>query len=197
VVPRRVPAEIAVRGALRAVALLLPIAAFAASLSPHAQRQAEDRARAGVPFGTLGVEKPPAALAFSERCIFEALMRRRNRTIDPSKPLPPILLESRTPLARFQDAIEAQWGQRPEMFSNAYSLKTGEIFLIDDAGYYDRLRRVIDDSLAHELTHYIQVVYERGDLMNDPMGSYEEDAIDAQTWFRADVYPKGPASCQP
>jgi hypothetical protein len=196
VVPLRVPLQVPLRLALSAAALFFAAAAGAAFL-PHARREAQDRLQAGPPpWSALNREAPaPAKLVFPPRCVFEALMRRRGRAIDPARPLPPLLFESATPLARFQDAVEAQWGGRPEVFSNAYSLKTGEIFLIDEASYYQRLRRVIDDSLAHELTHYIQVVYEGADLMNDPFGGYEQDAIDAQTWFRAEVFPRGPSAC--
>jgi hypothetical protein len=54
---------------------------------------------------------------------------------------------------------------------------------MDDAAYYTQLRRCIDDSLAHELTHYVQVVYQ-GWVLDGFDDSIEFNAIDVQTWFR-------------
>lgn len=180
---------------LAAGLLLVAVAAGAAFIS-HTQRQLEDRRAAGV--APAAKPQPPARLSFQPDCILEEVARKKGRTLDPKKPLPRIRLESETPLKDFQDAVEQQWGSRPDVFSNAYSLKTGEIFLIDEAAYYRRLKRFIDDSLAHEYAHYLQVVYDGSDLMNDPWGSYEAEAIDLQTWFRTEVFPVGPSlDCRP
>ena len=188
----------ALRGRLTRAALglsLLAVAAGAAFLS-HRRQQEADRALAGVSAARPGDR--PARLRYKPECVLQAVAERKGRALDPAKPLPRIRFESQTPLKDFQDAVETQWGSRPEVFTNAYSLKTGEIFLIDEAAYYRRLKRHIDDSLAHEYAHYLQVVYDGADLMNDPWGSYEADAIDLQTWFRTDFYPVGPTpACRP
>ena len=96
-------------------------------------------------------------------------------------PPPAIYLESRTPLAQFQDALETQWGFRPPRFANAYAAARNEIYLIDDASYYRRMKRTLDESLAHELAHYDQVRYFNADL-SDP--SSEIDAVAVQQRFR-------------
>ncbi|MEK7857709.1 MAG: hypothetical protein AAB320_01085 [Elusimicrobiota bacterium] len=137
----------------------------------------------------------PARPRFKTSCVLAMVAKRRARWhLDASKPVPSVLFESETELSRFQDAVEKQWGGRPEMFSNAYSFKTGEVFLIDEAGYYARLKRSPDDSLAHELAHHMQAVYDRADFTQDLNGSYEEEAVDIQTWFRDEVVPAGPSS---
>jgi hypothetical protein len=59
---------------------------------------------------------------------------------------------------------------------------TNEIYLIDDASYYARVGRTIDDSLAHELAHYLQARYGRAHLVD-----WEEvEAVAIQNWFRAE-----------
>ena len=56
-----------------------------------------------------------------------------------------------------------------------------EICLGDGETYYRRLNRTLDDSLAHDLVHYIQARYFNDDLASD---SSEALAIAVQTWFR-------------
>lgn len=123
-----------------------------------------------------------AKLRFTPQKILEAVASHTHATLDPLLPLPVIHLESETNLADFQRAVLPQWGAAPEKFSNAYILDKADIYLIDDISYYRRLHRTMDDSLAHELAHYIQEKYLGYDLKND--FSAEEHAIGVQTWFR-------------
>ena len=123
----------------------------------------------------------PARLRFEPRFILEAVARQMNVTLRPEIPVPQVLLESTTPLRRFQNAMTAQWGFRPPVFANAYAVTRNEIYLMDDARYYSRLGRTLDDSLAHEFAHYIQVRYLNADLAND---SYEIDAVAVQQHFK-------------
>ena len=173
---------------MRALALLLPVALMAAGMQDHYALQRAGRQAAGVDAQT-GQPYPPARLRHDPSCLLDVVLRRKNLARRPEIPLPPVLFESSVDLRRFQDAVEDQWGQRPPLVSNAYSLKTGEIFLIDDPRYYSKLGRFIDDSLVHELAHFVQVKYQGANLMDDPYGSYESDAVDVQTWFRTDVHP--------
>jgi hypothetical protein len=124
----------------------------------------------------------PVQLNHDARYILEAVAGEMNVTLRTDIPEPEILFESTTPLSRFQNAIADQWGFRPHVFTNAYAVRTNEIYLTDDPGYYGRLRRTLDDSLAHELAHYIQVHYLNADLAED---SLENDAVAVQGWFRA------------
>ena len=133
--------------------------------------------------GDAAPARATATLKFTPQLVLEKVLERKNRPFDAQKPMPEIRYESRVTLAEFQDALESQWGMRPSVFTNAYSVTQNVIYLIDDASYYERLGRFIDDSLAHELTHYVQVVYQGWQL--DPHDdSIEMDAIDVQTWFR-------------
>jgi hypothetical protein len=102
-------------------------------------------------------------------------------TLRPDIPAPAVFLESTTPLRQFQDAMEVQWRFRPHLVSNAYAIARNEIYLSDDAGFYLRLKRTLDDSLAHELVHYIQAQYFSEDLSTD---SCEVQAAEVQRWFR-------------
>jgi hypothetical protein len=59
---------------------------------------------------------------------------------------------------------EAQWRLEPRSVSTTYAIARNEIYLLDDASYYVRYRRTLDDSLAHELVHYLQATYLKEDL---------------------------------
>ena len=136
-------------------------------------------------FGTIAaasgeLREEPIRLRLEPRFILEAVAREMNVVLDPHLPLPAVLLESRTPLRRFQDAIAPQWGFRPPLYSNAFVPARNEIYLTDDPRYYAKMKRTLDESLAHELAHYIQVRYLNADLAE---ASWENDAIAAQGRF--------------
>ncbi len=130
--------------------------------------------------------KKPAKFKYSFDVIFQFVLIEKKQTFKSEIPIPLIFLESRTPLKKFQDSIEEQWGQRPDVFTNAFSVKFNEIFLTDDARYYQKLKRCMDDSLVHELVHYIQSKYQNFDLNDD---SLEMEAIEIQTRFRESFCP--------
>ena len=113
--------------------------------------------------------------------IFEQVLSYKHLTLKNDIPFPKIYFKSLTPLKVFQDAIEKQWGQRPKEFSNAYAQESNALFILDDADYYKKLSRCIDDSIAHEMTHFIQVKYLNLDLNDE---SLEWEAVDIQNWFR-------------
>ncbi len=122
----------------------------------------------------------PVKLRYHPLYILEAVARQMNVVLRPEVPLPAIMLESATPLRRFQDAIAPQWRFRPPVYANAYVAARNEIYLMDDAAYYTRLNRTLDESLAHEFAHYIQVHYFNARLEDD---SLELDAIAVQQRF--------------
>jgi hypothetical protein len=127
-------------------------------------------------------------LRFEPRFILEQVAQRMQITLRSDVPLPGIFLESTTPLRQFQDAMESQWQFRPPLIANSYSIATNEIYLSDDASFYRRFKRTLDDSLAHEFTHYIQAQYMKEDLTTD---SCELQASEVQRWFRDEyVRPK-------
>ena len=122
-----------------------------------------------------------AKLCFEPRFILEAVARRMNITLLPEVPPPAVFLASATPLGQFRDAIAAQWRFEPREVSNTYAIARNEIYLLDDAAYYRRYGRTLDDSLAHELVHYLQATHLRQDLTSEWA---EAEAVDVQTWFR-------------
>jgi hypothetical protein len=126
--------------------------------------------------------KPEAAkLRYSFEFLLEKVLEKKRHAFRPEVPLPSLHLESQTRLNFFQDAIEAQWGMRPEYFTNAFSINHNMIFLTDDASYYERTGRCMDDSYVHELVHYIQAKYQNWDFNDE---SLEWEAVDIQTEFR-------------
>jgi hypothetical protein len=122
-----------------------------------------------------------ATLQHDPQFILEAVARRMGITLRPEFPPPAIRLESRTPLPRLQAAAERQWGFRPHVFTTTYASAGNEIFLIDDPALYAQYGGTPDDSLAHELVHYLQSRYRRDDFRTDWS---ETEAVAIQTWFR-------------
>ena len=123
----------------------------------------------------------PIRLQHDPRYILESVAQRMNVTLRADEPLPRIHLESSTPLAQFQDAVVSQWRFRPPKFANVYVVASNEIYLIDDPAYYRRMNRTLDESLAHEFAHYLQVRYFAADLTNE---SCETEAVAMQIAFR-------------
>jgi len=132
--------------------------------------------------GPVGADvSAPVTLRHEPRHILEAVARQMNVTLRPDVPLPRIYFESSTPLKQFQDAVVAQWRFRPPMVANVYVVARNEIYLSDDPGYYRRVRRSLDESLAHEFVHYLQVRYFAADLAAE---SCESQAVAVQVAFR-------------
>lgn len=127
-----------------------------------------------------GVRTAHITLQLDPYIILQQVARQMNVTLRPDVPLPKIFLESNTPLRQFQQAIAPQWKFRPHVFANAYAAERNEIYLSDDARYYKKRNRTLDDSLAHEFVHYIQVRYRNDDLADD---SCESEAIAQQLSF--------------
>ncbi len=127
-----------------------------------------------------GARTAPVTLRLEPYVILQQVARQMNVTLRPDVPLPKIFLESNTPLRQFQQAIAPQWKFRPQVFANAYAAERNEIYLSDDARYYKKRNRTLDDSLAHEFVHYIQVRYRNDDLADE---SCETEAISQQLSF--------------
>ena len=108
--------------------------------------------------------------------------RMRAAAKDPN--LPTIHLESRTSLAEFQEAVRPQ-EPNAHVFSNFYAVAANKIFLIEDEPYYTRLRRHIEDSLAHEYAHYLQVTYLGYTVKDLASDDAEFMAVDYQNNYRA------------
>jgi len=139
--------------------------------------------------GAAGPSPQRVTLRFDPQLVLEWVAHEMNVTLRPEIPVPEIRLESRTPLRRFQQAIAAQWHFQPPMITNAYAVATNEIYLIDDASYYQRRKTTIDDSLAHEFAHYIQVHYQNASLTDE---TCEQEAVTVQLSFGAG-HPPAPA----
>lgn len=131
--------------------------------------------------GHAGAGPEYMTLRYEPRYILDAVAHKMNVQLRADEPLPRIHFESRTPLARFQDAVAPQWNFRPPKFANVYVVARNEIYLTDDPGYYRRLNRSLDESLAHEYTHYLQVRYQGANLDDE---SAELQAVAVQFAFR-------------
>ncbi|MFA6317067.1 MAG: hypothetical protein WC943_06580 [Elusimicrobiota bacterium] len=138
-----------------------------------------------------------AKLKYDPACVLATVADMMGITLKADIPAPAVLIESETPLKRFQDAVEGQWKMRPDMFLNAYTPQTNEVYLMADASYYEKLKRFLDDSLAHEYVHFFQVKYKNFPI--DEFSDAEEgQAIDYQTRFRDEYMTPGivPPRCR-
>jgi hypothetical protein len=133
--------------------------------------------------GSLAVADDTATMRLQQdpREILESVARQMNVTLRAEEPLPKIHLESATPLEQVQDAVEQQWNFRPPRFANVYAVASNEIYLTDEPGYYRRVRRTLDESLAHEFAHYLQVRYFAAKLSDE---TCETEAVAVQMAFR-------------
>ncbi len=127
-----------------------------------------------------------AHLKYTPELIFEFVLDQKKQTLNQQIPFPQIYFKHKTVLKQFQDAIEKQWGLRPLEITNAYAVENNEIYLMDDADYYLKTERCMDDSLAHELVHFVQAKYQKFDLNDE---SLEWDAVGIQTAFREKFCP--------
>lgn len=140
------------------------------------------------PIATLSIKsevvtpRRAATLRHDPHFILQAVAEHMGIRIRPEIPVPQVLVESKTPLARLQAIAERQWGFRPRAFVSAYAAKTNEIYLIDDAAAHEERGSTLDDALAHEFAHYLQETYRKTVLQTD-WSEYE--AVVVQTWFRA------------
>lgn len=115
-------------------------------------------------------------------CIFLLVLQLMKKEAPADFELPRLRLEHETPLVDFQDAVEPGWGMRPDAFTNVYTPASHQIFLLTEKRFY-RAPRTAYDSLAHELTHTVQVK-----ILGIPLewfgDSEEGQAVDVQTRFR-------------
>lgn len=171
---------------MHALLLALALPAFAADPLVEAQAALSE---------ALKPKQRWAAPRYDARCVLEGVLAIMNLPARPEIPLPPVFLESKTPLKKYQDAVEPQWGFRPDRFANVYAAARNEIYLVDEAGYYERLKRFVDDSLAHELVHFVQVKH-KAIPITEFDESMESEAVAVQTEFRERFMKKGASPCQ-
>jgi len=137
-----------------------------------------------------GIAAPSRVLTLRHdpQFILQAVADHMGITLRQEIPAPGVLLESKTSLSRLQAAAEQHWGFRPQVFVSTFVPTTNEIYLIDDAGAYDKRHGTLDDALAHEFVHYLQAKYREAMLQTDWS---EFEAVAVQIWFRAQyVEPK-------
>lgn len=135
--------------------------------------------------GRAAAPEETAKPAFRPECVLAAVAARKGVRLDPARRPPMVLFASLIPLARYREAAKEQLGGlEVDQVLNMYVVKTDEIFISDAARNYGRHGRTIDDSIAHEFGHYLQVVYDGADLADDVNDSLETEAIALQTWFR-------------
>ncbi|NCN39804.1 hypothetical protein GW916_01010 [bacterium] len=146
-------------------------------------------------FSTAGVQAEKMPLAHSPQCTFQAVASKMGVPIDESIPLAKVDVQSESLLQDFQDSVFDQYGFKPNTFASVYIQKQNRIFLIDDLEVYAPMNRFVDDSLAHELVHYVQVMYQG--LVNDGSSDQlEMDAIKIQTWYRETFMETGLSPCE-
>lgn len=124
-----------------------------------------------------------AELKHSENFIFSEVLRLMNITPNSQIEMPKIILQHKASLKEFQQDVLPQWGFLPDSITNVYIFLKNKIYLLDEKNYYQSMQRCIDDSLAHEYVHFVQVKYQ-----NIPLEYFDDgmefQAVDIQTKFR-------------
>lgn len=143
---------------------------------------------------TSAKAKEAVPLTYSPSCILNAVTKQMDIKVREDIPLPTVYVASKIPLKQFQDAVEPNWKIRPKMVVNVFVPDRNEIYLLDDASYYKKTNRFIDDSLAHELVHYIQVKYKGVSPDSDDF-YLEDEAVLHQTRIREEYLAKGISPC--
>ena len=123
------------------------------------------------------------ALQYSADFVLQQVAQMMKINLKEIFPLPEVVLQKNADLVTYSAELTEQWGFDPKVLTNVYVVKKNKIYLIDEENYYQNAGRCIDDSLAHELVHFIQVKYQKIDV-SDFDDSMEMTAIDVQTQFR-------------
>lgn len=148
-------------------------------------------------FPASAAEGETAKPLYKPDCVLAAVAGKKGVALDAARPSPMVLYGSKIPLARFLEASKEQLsGFVPDRVMNMYIVKTNEIFLNDSASTYGRHGRIIDDSLAHEFAHFLQVAYEGRSLGDGSDDFLESEAVSLQTWFREQGAPALDPSCR-
>jgi len=129
---------------------------------------------------------PAKNIVQSRDCILAIVADYMKVTLKSEVALPRVRTQSDTSLKEFQDSIEVFWKFRPDVFTNVYNPIHNEIFIMTERAYYQKHKRSVFDSVAHELVHYVQKEYKGVDFTQEDE-SVEFQAIEVQTWFR-DTY---------
>lgn len=136
---------------------------------------------------TLFLSQPaftaPAQLRYSQEFILSEVLLIMGHKQKPNVPAPEVRFASLTTIQEFQNDIGVQWGSPPDRITNAFAAEVNRIYILDEAEYYIRTKRCMDDSLAHEYAHFVQVYY-KGFPIDQFDDSMESEAVDVQTQFR-------------
>lgn len=97
-------------------------------------------------------------LRHEARCILAAVAHHLGIALRSEVSPPAVRYSSTAPLSEFQSAVHTVSPLRPNAVSNTYIAGPNVIFLTDDPAYYQQ-GRTLDDSLAHEYTHFIRNRY--------------------------------------
>ena len=128
-----------------------------------------------------------ARLRYDETCILRLVAAEMEIPLKKEVSLPAVYFGSKVPFAQFLAAYRTQSNAEPTQVLNMYMLNSNEIYISDKASNYASFGRSMDDSLAHEYVHYLQVKY-RGytvrDFVEDFEDSLENQAIRYQVSFR-------------
>jgi hypothetical protein len=133
--------------------------------------------------GTDAHAREFAELSHEPMFILHTVAAKMRITLKDDVPLPKLYYASVVQLGQFLVAVKTQGNIETDKVLNVYIVRNNEIYLNDSAEYYGMYGRTLDDSLAHEFVHYLQVKY-HGYKTDDMDDSAEEQAVAIQLWFR-------------
>ncbi len=127
-----------------------------------------------------------------ESCILDYVVANRYMKRNASLPMPEIVYGHEISVEEFNRRLADMLGDfRYSAVSNVYYSSENTIFLSDtEASYPEKSGRTIYDSLAHELTHYVQYAYRHYSNEEAASDGAEEEAVYVQNDFR-EAFSKG------
>ncbi len=136
----------------------------------------------------------PMRSRYSAECILKAIAAYMRSEVKVA--IPKIIYQSETTVEEFQKLGRANFmgGSPPDTVLTMYAYEPNIIFLRDGPENY-RDGKYIEDSLAHELAHFIQVRIRGESADNDPMDLLEGEAVGVQFWFRENYLQKNIPPC--
>lgn len=135
----------------------------------------------------------PMRSRYSAECILKAVAPFIRAKI--TVPIPRVIYESEISVNEFRELSKANFmGYIPDSVMTLYAYEPNIIFLRDGTNNYQGDRN-IEDSLAHELVHFIQVKIRGETSENDSSDSLESEAVAVQFWFRENFMKTAKSPC--
>jgi hypothetical protein len=91
-------------------------------------------------------------------CVLDFVLKKNWKTFDSAIPLPRVVFSHEVTVEEFNKSVASPYTYYPTV-QNAFVPKENTIYLDSRTVVYEKYGKTLIDSLAHELTHYVQHFY--------------------------------------